>query len=1628
MSFALDSTGGIDSLDDSVNSRDSSPKAEGKPCTDSDMVPSTRPSLSPIRWSKDLAVPGSERKRKHSMMTSIKVNSASLDRMDPGLGESIRGPGSPNKRRKTDNTYPDANRLLSLPADMSKLPMEVWHHVFTFLPPVTLGMLLRVNKTFHFHLAPRDMEFLNRSAVYGLLKPLSSNSIWSASRKAFHPGIPRPLADMTELEMWKLIGGTSCQFCGKSVSGSLSESLPWESGPGANGVRIIWPFGVRTCGACLILRTEKEMDLMLSSLPTFLVPALSFALFTPKMHIIPSVIIRTGQTPPGLAMTKYYYKEHINLMRRKFEEVKALGSAAVEEWIKGLEDNGRDKIANASRWEQWEASGGLQALGQNGKSGSGSDSYRMSPIKSGYKTSSCVDSNSGSTTPSVNGNLVGGNGSPFSSSANLHGSRLPPRPSSPHTQQNYTLNNTNALQQPRTERSLRDVNEAKALRRVEIERRCLEMEPPLTASVLSHMDSFSAAIQIPHTFTDRDWEILKPRLLAQREVAERKEQERLKQSQLLQAKSEERRQHEAQLKEAKEMLDREWEDVQKPIRDRMALYADEIINENWRGGAAVTKDKCPKFAADVLMYVRNKFYSHIEDEDALARNSGKPIKVDPPNAPPTRKLILENMRWIFDTKIKPLTEQFQKELFLCNACENHSKFYGFEGVVQHYAAKHTNVLSLGSIVVHWRAEWPKKPPFHPHPSVAKAFFHGLQHSAVGQATGYTGQHGNSGMYIGPESSHRMPSDGPVYSHQSPGPYGPTPYGTPYPYAQGPYRPPSPNMSHYYPGSQAGYGYPPPQPGFPSSSYEQHIPPPMYGSPYLGHAYPVSYQSHDSPAAPSYPSHGYGHPQPAYVSSYHTPSRPSRRGVQPYQYNTSEQPFETYQNQLDEIARAAHEAWNGTAGIKDLPNSVRAYVLIFHVASTFKEEFFNEPTLALFSDGLNNHPQMKPMRNLDGLACRACVSKERDDNSHSGSPSCCDKKYSLPALVSHFQSMHLEWSKSCEAPQDKIEPPGPDWKVHMVDLPDPSVVASLNMDGAGMQLVLDAFPGIFQRPPRVRSGSHPGNRILTQNPKSRLGFREAKRHLRGQQLVNRNASLPISEGRQVDIKSANSSPTTRTLEGMAEDLPSSVDSPRNDAARPLERLREEEYDPHHPAFIESIHNSHSNMENQHLRGRSELEEASRESYPESSLTRDFDFAAARARPITRCSREQRLGDVNTHEPTPASIRGMPSKETDIRLGGKPTGDFGGHPHEYLNVPNYQADVYHRQHPIMSDYVEADTPKYIASEYKSGTDSRCSPLRKASEDGEVCEDGNRSRTDLAENALNSQEMSAADRFLSSFHPRQHSDVRQDDGSQLNPHIDDLSKSQWSETTQSNNQHWHHNGSPLEGLENTIRQTPSLSNTHRGWSKRNSPSAGNYRGIRSSGGSILRLYERSPEPSDTRSARHMAAYQESRRSHSRFDRYEAQRQGSLRPRSRSPSVRDAIQVDSAYYGESPRTQTLQNSTYSGQAHSYGRLEEPRQYSRVPQRGQHHLIDDPRFLGSTHDNSVEYVPLRIASRGTQDAGTYYVERRVQQELPKDYLYDVEYLPRPLRERPDEFYRTNVLSQHSKGPLDTIRRHSRFR
>lgn len=263
------------------------------------------------------------------------------------------------------------------------------------------------------------------------------------------------------------------------------------------------------------------------------------------------------------------------------------------------------------------------------------------------------------------------------------------------------------------EQTPHEVTGAKARCRSGIKARCLRIVPSLKPELLLHIPEFALPL------TDRAWETSDVKLLEQ--VAGVEEQGCLKQVECQKLQHyEERKVLEQKQKESKERKEREWDDFQAPVRERLGLYADEIINR-WVGG--VTKETAPKFAADVLDHCRRRFYEekpysaddpyHINPLDTTTRAGQATLEV-----PTARRLTLENMKFVFDNKIRPSTEHFGRELFLCNGCEYNPKFYAFEGVIQHYAAKHTSQLSVGQIVVHWKADWPAKPPFNLDPLAA----------------------------------------------------------------------------------------------------------------------------------------------------------------------------------------------------------------------------------------------------------------------------------------------------------------------------------------------------------------------------------------------------------------------------------------------------------------------------------------------------------------------------------------------------------------------------------------------------------------------------------------------------------------------------------------------------------------------------------------------------------------------------------------------------------------------------------------------------------------------------------------------------------------------------------------------
>ena len=97
-------------------------------------------------------------------------------------------------------------------------------------------------------------------------------------------------------------------------------------------------------------------------------------------------------------------------------------------------------------------------------------------------------------------------------------------PAKPHPD-GLGLHRLSSLSNPADKQRIKKDGEVKAERRAEIERRCQSLQPPIEPSVLEHMISFQAAIQIPYHLTEDAWQSLESRLLAQRSDAETKERQ-----------------------------------------------------------------------------------------------------------------------------------------------------------------------------------------------------------------------------------------------------------------------------------------------------------------------------------------------------------------------------------------------------------------------------------------------------------------------------------------------------------------------------------------------------------------------------------------------------------------------------------------------------------------------------------------------------------------------------------------------------------------------------------------------------------------------------------------------------------------------------------------------------------------------------------------------------------------------------------------------------------------------------------------------------------------------------------------------------------------------------------------------
>lgn len=173
-----------------------------------------------------------------------------------GLPQDIRKRLKPDEELQSNRTHKGG-----LPRDKSLLPAELWHHIFTFIPPRNLGLLLSVNKSFNGFLDPSSSGPSTSPLSKSVLSIMKPDAIWRASRRFFLSGMPSPLNGKSELDMLRLACSSSCQFCGKKIQPCPTVPVDlWHPGPGENGVIPIWSFGVVTCGPCIQQRCMKVVS------------------------------------------------------------------------------------------------------------------------------------------------------------------------------------------------------------------------------------------------------------------------------------------------------------------------------------------------------------------------------------------------------------------------------------------------------------------------------------------------------------------------------------------------------------------------------------------------------------------------------------------------------------------------------------------------------------------------------------------------------------------------------------------------------------------------------------------------------------------------------------------------------------------------------------------------------------------------------------------------------------------------------------------------------------------------------------------------------------------------------------------------------------------------------------------------------------------------------------------------------------------------------------------------------------------------------------------------------------------------------------------------------------------------
>lgn len=444
---------------------------------------------------------------------------------------------------------------------------------------------------------------------------------------------------------------------------------------------------------------------MLLSSASPLLPGLPFALFTQSMHFIPQSLVRESSVPVGILLQKYYFVPDIDSLRDRADEARSFGSAAAEEWFKGLNAVGEAVLDDAARFEQWEINGGLvgtySALARASEKSNGEERFTSTPLGLPPRPPTSFPYPSSITAPP---GLVS-NLPPMPS----HG--LPPGvelPSGPLTfekpSDSVSMSSQHSTGTNRPSKGNRERARIRSQKKADIIERCMKLSPPIYKDMLEQLEAFDAALKVPIPLNDNSWEILRDRLLQQRHKALLEDEAR---------NTARRAPIPGQFRPPSRTDEYILAHADTPRKERLCQIAEEFIKQKWGHGGWVTYPDSPRFAAEVLIHTR---HNYLYDQAHIARLQASTGYMTL-STPREDNLKLEDMKWVFEQTIKPRTEQIRKDLFLCPICPQTGtvKYFAFESIIQHYASKHTTAFSHGAQKVSWKADWPDTPPFNIHP-------------------------------------------------------------------------------------------------------------------------------------------------------------------------------------------------------------------------------------------------------------------------------------------------------------------------------------------------------------------------------------------------------------------------------------------------------------------------------------------------------------------------------------------------------------------------------------------------------------------------------------------------------------------------------------------------------------------------------------------------------------------------------------------------------------------------------------------------------------------------------------------------------------------------------------------------